>query len=125
MPKKFSSVEERRAYWREWYENNKHREDYKAADKATKKRLRKEKGVWLSEYKKTLTCKRCGINDFRVLDFHHQDPKEKDFAVANMIRLGLSREKVLIEIAKCEVLCSNCHRIRHWEEKQKENRNVA
>lgn len=42
MPKKFNSVEERRAYWKQWYERNKLREDYKASNKATKKELKKK-----------------------------------------------------------------------------------
>ena len=25
-----------------------------------------------------------------------------------------SREKILAEVAKCDVVCSNCHRIRTW-----------
>lgn len=117
MPKKFASVEERRAYWKQWYENNKHREDYKAADRATKKRIRKERREWLQEIKKTLKCGRCGIDDYRVLDLHHRDPSQKDTEVANLAQMGRSKEVILAEIAKCQCLCSNCHRIVHWEEK--------
>jgi hypothetical protein len=118
MPKKFASVEERRAYWKQWYENNKHREDYKAYDRATKKRIRKERVEWFQEFKKTLKCNRCGIQDFRVLDLHHRDPSQKDDEVANLAQRGLSIKKILAEIAKCDCLCANCHRIVHWEEKE-------
>lgn len=117
MPKKFSSVEERRAYWREWYKKNKHREDYKAYDYATKKRIRKERRDWFFELKKTLSCERCSISDYRVLDFHHIDAKEKDLEVSNLVGQRAAKEKILAEISKCRVLCANCHRIEHWEEK--------
>jgi len=117
MVKRFESVEERRAYWRQWYENNKHRADYKAADKATKQRIRKERREWWAEYRKDFKCKNCGIADFRVLDFHHRDPAEKDLEIANLVGRARSVEGILLELEKCDCLCSNCHRIHHWEEK--------
>lgn len=117
MPKKFVSAEERRAYWRQWYENNKHRADYKAADKATKKRIRKERVEWWKEYRKKFSCQSCGNNDFRVLDLHHVDRKTKETEVSNLVQRGRSIESILKEIEKCICLCSNCHRIEHWEER--------
>jgi len=44
----------------------------------------------------------------RALHFHHIDPAEKDFGVANK---GYTRswEKMKIELDKCVLLCSNCH----------------
>lgn len=118
MPKRFESAEERRAYWRQWYENNKHREDYKAADRATKKRIRKERKGWFVEFRKTLKCNRCPENDWAVLDFHHSDPEEKDMEVSTMVSHAWSKEKILKEISKCEVLCSNCHRKHHRDERE-------
>lgn len=117
MPKKFATVEERRAYWKEWYERNKHREDYKAKDYATKVRICKERVDWFTEFKQSLKCCRCDLKDFRVLDFHHRDPKEKDMEVSNLVRLGFAKAKIMKEVEKCDVLCANCHRIVHWEEK--------
>ena len=121
MAKKFKTVEERRAYWKQWYENNKHREDYKEKDRATKKRIRKERRDWYHDLKKTLKCEgtNCGITDFRVLDFHHIDSSNKEIEVANLAHSSAPKAKILAEIAKCRVLCSNCHRIEHWEEKNK------
>jgi len=118
MPKKFASVEERRDYWKQWYENNKHREEYKAYDRATKKRIRKERKDWFIEYKKKLKCERCSVQDYRVLDFHHKNPAEKDTEVSNLSGVGSSKKKIMDEINKCHVLCANCHRIVHWEEKE-------
>jgi len=115
--KKFSSVEERRAYWKQWYENNKHRKDYKQKDKETKQRIRKERKDWFLEFKKTLKCEKCDLEDFRVLDFHHKDSNQKDMEVSNMVTHSWSKEKIMDEISKCKVLCANCHRIEHWENK--------
>lgn len=52
----------------------------------------------------------CGEVDPRVLDFDHDNPKEKSFDVSRM--LGYSWDLVLAEIKKCTVRCSNCHRRR-------------
>lgn len=117
MPKKFASVEERREYWRQWYENNKHRPDYIAKDRATKKRIRKDRKEWWDEYRKEFVCLRCKIDDPRVLDFHHLDPTQKIMEISNLTQRGHSKETILAEIAKCVCLCANCHRIIHWEGK--------
>ncbi len=70
---------------------------------------------WFIEYKKTLKCKECGENRYWVLDFHHRDPKEKDIEVSVLLRKG-NKTKILQEIEKCDVLCSNCHRDLHFKE---------
>lgn len=67
----------------------------------------------LIEYRKTLECKHCGNNDWRVIEFHHRDPSKKERAVSDMI--GWSWEKIKKEMEKCDALCSNCHRILHYE----------
>lgn len=59
---------------------------------------------------KDVPCTRCG-NCFPsvCMDFHHRDPATKQYGVALMLRCSL--DKVRAEIAKCDVLCANCHRI--------------
>lgn len=125
MSKKFSSVEERRAYMKNWYDRNKNKESLKIHQKETAKRIRKERQVWFQEFKKTLTCSRCPEKDWAVLDFHHLNPKEKDLEVSNMVQLRWSKKKILEEIAKCIVLCSNCHRKEHWKLNQQTTENVV
>lgn len=62
-------------------------------------------------------CKKCGYSKYKfVLDFHHIDPKQKDFAISTGGRRNISVLKA--EIEKCVVLCSNCHRVFHYLEKQ-------
>lgn len=45
-----------------------------------------------------------------VMDFDHRESKIRD--VSRMVSLGLGEATVLAEIAKCDVVCSNCHRER-------------
>lgn len=57
-------------------------------------------------------CIKCGYNKcVRALDFHHIDPKEKDFSISQKWNTII---KCLEEIKKCILLCSNCHRELHY-----------
>jgi len=51
------------------------------------------------------------------MDFDHRDPTSKRFAVTRMIgRTGTAR--ILEEVAKCDIVCANCHRLRTFERRQ-------
>jgi len=53
-----------------------------------------------------------------ALEFHHLDPKEKDFSISNT---GVTRswDKIKIELDKCLLLCANCHREAHFNLRSK------
>lgn len=78
-------------------------------------RARQKKRDALAALKHERGCMRCGIDDPRVLDFHHRDAGEKTLAVSQLIARA-SWQAVLDEVALCEVVCANCHRIIHTEE---------
>ena len=61
-------------------------------------------------------CDDCG-GTFPVCcyDFPHTDPSNKKFEIAP--RMNAAWETVLTEAKKCVMLCSNCHRIRHYKER--------
>lgn len=67
----------------------------------------------VSGIKAEIGCRGCHINDFRCLDFHHLDPSTKLFSIGAAISRGVSMERILAEITKCEVLCANCHKLEH------------
>ena len=46
-----------------------------------------------------------------TMDFDHRDPGTKSFALGGKCQLK-SKEVLLREVAKCDVVCANCHRIR-------------
>lgn len=56
-------------------------------------------------------CVDCGNEDVRVLEFDHLGDKE--YSVSALINRN-STDKLIKEIEKCEVVCSNCHRIRTY-----------
>lgn len=61
---------------------------------------------------KSVPCTDCKIQyPYYVMDFDHLGDK-----VYNVHDMDLtSTKKILDEMAKCEVVCSNCHRIRTYE----------
>lgn len=67
------------------------------------------------EYKRDqCQCRRCGEGDPACLEFHHRDPDDKERAIGELITYGAGPEKLEAEIAKCDVLCANCHRKEHY-----------
>lgn len=101
-------IECQREYSREHYRKN--RTQYKEWRKV----YRAETKALVQEYKKSRGCSVCGETHIACLDFHHKDGEEKEFAISQMLS-SQGRERVFQEIAKCVVLCANCHRKLHWE----------
>lgn len=67
------------------------------------------------DFKRTHPCVDCEESDPVCLDFHHRDPSQKSFVIGHQYAQR-SRERMQIEIDKCDVLCANCHRKRHAKE---------
>ena len=80
-------------------------------DDKCRKQFRRAK---IAKIKTDLGCARCGYNEHpAALDFNHIDPEAKSFHVAQ--DATRSWAKIEEEIAKCEVLCANCHRIHSYD----------
>jgi len=61
-------------------------------------------------------CADCGEADPVVLDFHHvSGVKVKEVSIIK--NCSYSLERVKAEIAKCIIVCANCHRRRHAKER--------
>lgn len=57
-------------------------------------------------------CSMCGgVFHPDVYDFHHKDENEKDICVARL--LVRKFDVIKVELDKCVLLCSNCHRLHH------------
>lgn len=105
-------IECQKLYRKSHYEKNKQ----KYIDKA---KVWNDKFLdWWKDFKSSLSCTSCGENHPAVLDFHHTDPLEKDSEVSYLVNFG-NKSRILEEVNKCVVLCSNCHRIHHHNERIK------
>ena len=65
------------------------------------------------QYKVEKGCHFCDENARVCLDFHHIDPSTKSAHISELVSRGSPWERVLEEIDKCIVVCSNCHRKVH------------
>jgi hypothetical protein len=61
-------------------------------------------------------CARCDTKydgtNAPIFEFDHKDPAEKDAGITR-IMASCSWEKVKVELKKCQLLCANCHNIKH------------
>ncbi len=98
-----------RNYQRSWHQRHK-------AKRLAKIYQRRER-LWefYNQLKENLECTQCGESHPATLQFHHLDPQKKDFNLSESISQGYSAERIKREIAKCIVLCANCHAKVHYE----------
>ena len=66
---------------------------------------------------KTKLCTKCNENHPACLDFHHRDSSEKEYTIAYLTGNTGSIKRIIQEIEKCDVLCANCHRKLHYNER--------
>jgi len=80
--------------------------------RAGKARLQQTRQMMVRDLKLRRGCVDCGYNAHaEALHFDHLPGVEKRGKVCDL-RRNNSIEALLLEIAKCEVVCANCHAIR-------------
>ena len=95
-----------------WYENNK--DVHKKNVAVRRAKIKAETKALIDTLKSSTPCKDCGIKyPPYVMNFDHL--RDKKFIISKAMRAGYKLEIVLIEIAKCDIVCANCHRIRTQE----------
>jgi hypothetical protein len=114
--------EARRAYQRDWYTRNIERQRAKErawrAANPEKASAYHRNRVELIAGIKAVPCMDCGVqHPPYVMQFDHRDPSTKSFTIGeNVSRFSL--DVVLAEIAKCDVVCANCHAERTYQQHQ-------
>lgn len=118
-------------YSKQYYADNKEKwkeyNDVSISEEKKEKRLscirRLKKGYGQSHKRELILrkggrCHLCGISyngkNGAIFDFHHVNPKEKDFNISARLRDNSHiPQDIYDEIDKCVLLCSNCHRQLH------------
>lgn len=91
-------------YHRNYYHTKR---DVKKLSAQKTERKRKIRGmVW--SYLLEHPCVDCGESDPVVLEFDHI--RDKTINISDAMLRGWAFDRILTEIAKCEVRCANCHR---------------
>jgi len=97
-------------YRREYYSKNKDKVISKDYTTMNRRRTEKRQIVW--DYYKNNPCVDCGEDNPIVLEFDHRDGVEKTNIISKMVNGNWGDSKIMGEIKKCDVRCSNCHKIR-------------
>jgi len=103
------SLEAGRDANRKYYEANK-------AKFAARNKAKQQEFVAIIHTHKSKPCADCKVQyPYYVMDFDHLGDKKFEISQRGNIS---SVKKLLDEIAKCDVVCSNCHRTRTWQRMQ-------
>lgn len=70
----------------------------------------------MQEVKSSTPCTDCGISyPHYVMDFDHRPGEDKLFNLSDVGNRLCSKASMEAEMAKCDVVCANCHRVRTYE----------
>lgn len=102
-----------RVYKAAWYSRHRteHIEHVRIQRLATKEANRMRVLAYLMDH----PCVDCGQTNLVVLDFDHL--RDKRWNVTYMVSAGFPWSTIETEIARCQVLCANCHRIKTARER--------
>jgi hypothetical protein len=93
-----------------WYQRNK---EHHIAN--VKKRRSQRRNMVIQYKTDNPTCTDCKIDyPYYVLDFDHLPQFEKSFPLSASGHKDKTEDQIMSEIAKCEIVCSNCHRHRTY-----------
>lgn len=96
-------------YDRQYYSQNRDKlvKNQNEKNKAMRDRLRNAIGKL--KHQRGCEARGCTIDHPDQLEFHHRDPKKKLFDISTGISQCLSKDRLLQEISKCDVLCKLHH----------------
>ncbi len=95
------------------HQNNK--QVYNERNRVRKTKIVTENASRISLYLSTHPCIDCGEADIRLLEFDHVYG-QKSQGIADLLCGGYRWSLIEAEIAKCEIRCANCHRIKTIEQ---------
>src|SRR5438477_1746010 len=102
------SARDQRPYNVSYYGRNRQRE----IDRVTR---RQQATLEFTRDLRRVPCQDCG-GTFKPhqMDFDHRVPEQKSFNVTASRAMLMRRDRLLQEIAKCDIVCANCHSARTY-----------
>lgn len=104
---------------RKWYQNPENKKRHLITSRLSAKKWRGKKALEFRDFLnqvKSAPCVDCNLQYYPwQLQFDHTDPSLKEFNVARMYIKN--KGTILKEIAKCEIVCANCHTMRTFKRK--------
>lgn len=100
----------RRAYDAEYWRRT------RAERLQTRKKHRKQLLAWYRSLKEGRPCADCGgVFHHAAMHWDHLPGMTKERELSNMVLRGFRRRTIMEEIAKCELVCANCHAVRTFD----------
>ena len=121
--------EKLQAYQRNWYLENKEKHNARMREWARAnpewviQRNKREYEKWraLVWEAKDKPCTDCGVRyPPWIMQFDDRDPSSKAFTISEAVRKDI--EVCRAEMAKCDIVCANCHAERTWQQLQAKKR---
>ena len=112
----YKDREAQRAYQADWFQRRKDTKKQRAVRARAKNKFREQRRQWLRSLKEGHPCADCERTfHFAAMGWDHLPGTKKLFCISAHLSIGYSEQKILAEIAKCELVCANCHAIRTYE----------
>jgi hypothetical protein len=97
-----------REYVRQHYINN---HEYYISKALKRNKMVKQRAYeYLGPYLLSHPCVDCGEKDILKLEFDHRDRKVKLGEISHIIQKGVTLANLKLEVEKCDIRCSSCHR---------------
>lgn len=83
------------------------------SEQNNRKKIRERNREYVRKIKESGPCTDCNeYYHYSQMDFDHIDSKKH--SIASLANSEASIKTIKIEIGKCDLVCSNCHRFRTW-----------
>lgn len=103
----YADPTKQKAFYRAYYTS--HKKSWRAYNYKSGMNQAKSARALVNEAKNR-PCADCGFTyPFYVMQFDHRDPSTKSFTIGSSVTRGLGINAYKNEIAKCDVVCANCH----------------
>lgn len=116
----YKCPEKRAAYNKDYHKKWYHRNRSQRVDQV--KQRKRQIREWMRQMKEGMSCVKCGLSGMEnawALEFHHRNHEDKETIVSSLVSAGAAKKRIIEEIDKCDVICSNCHRKEHYLEHRK------